>query len=358
MKESGIVGLSAAIIVNKAMVWTHGYGYADKENKILFTPNTIMNIGSISKTITGVCLIHALEDKKLSLDEDINKYLPFKVSNPFFTADIITLRHLATHTSGITDQSPLYDSSYYYGGDSPESLGEFLKNYFDPKGKYYKKENFLNYKSGIHDNYSNIATALAGYIIETVTGKKLNEYSKQLIFKPLLMTNTGWFLSEINLANHSKLYIKQSDTTATIKLYGLTTYPDGGVRTSISDLSKFLICILKGGENNETRILKKESVEEMLAPQFTPLKKPGNIDIDKDNMGIFWAIKEGGNKIGHWGADPGVNTYMYYDITKQVGVILFMNTSLSDAGMEKFISIYDELWKYGMIIKKNIKTSR
>lgn len=235
IKESGIVGLSAAIIVNKAMVWTHGYGYADKENKILFTPNTIMNIGSISKTITGVCLIHALEDKKLSLDADINKYLPFKVSNPFFTADIITLRHLATHTSGITDQSPLYDSSYSYGGDSPESLGEFLKNYFDPKGKYYKKEIFLHYKSGIHYNYSNIATALAGYIIETVTGKKLNEYSKQLIFKPLLMTNTGWFLSEINLANHSKLYIKQSDTTATIKLYGLTTYPDGGVRTSISD---------------------------------------------------------------------------------------------------------------------------
>lgn len=93
----------------------------------------------------------------------------------------------------------------------------------------------------------------------------------------------------------------------------------------------------------------------MLAPQFTPLKKPGNIDIDKDNMGIFWAIKEGGNKIGHRGADPGVNTYMYYDITKQVGVILFMNTSLSDAGMEKFISIYDELWKYGMILRRTLK---
>lgn len=357
MKESGIVGLGAGIIVDKNLVWTQAYGYADKENKILFTPNTIMNIGSISKTITGVCLMRAIEDGKLSLDEDINKYLPFKVNNPFFPEAKITLRQLATHTSGITDQSPLYDSSYYYGGDSPQPLRDFLKKYFDPKGKYYKKENFLNYKPGTHDNYSNIATALAGYIIEIVTGEKLNEYSKQFIFQPLHMNNTGWFLSEINVGHHTKLYNNETDTTTTIKLYGLTTYPDGGVRTSVLDLSKFLICILKNAELDGTpQILKKESIEEMLKPEFNAANRPENMDISKDNMGIFWAIKEGGSKIGHRGADPGVNTYMYYDITKQVGVILFMNTSLGEAGMEKFFSIYNELWKYGMTIKE--KTSR
>src|SRR5688500_6874366 len=83
MKESGMVGLGAAIILDRKVVWTKGYGYADKDNKAPFTPNTIMNIGSISKTFTGVSLMRAAEDKKVSLDEDINSYLPFKVVNPF-----------------------------------------------------------------------------------------------------------------------------------------------------------------------------------------------------------------------------------------------------------------------------------
>ena len=127
MNEAGIVGLGAAIIVNKKVVWMKGYGFADKEHGVPFTPDTIMNIGSISKTFTGVALMRAVQEGKLSLDEDINTYLPFKVINPFFPNERITLRQLATHTSGITDRWSIYEGTYHYGGDSPEPLGEFLK---------------------------------------------------------------------------------------------------------------------------------------------------------------------------------------------------------------------------------------
>src|SRR5687768_6160258 len=130
MKDAGIVGLGAAIIVNRKVVWTKGYGFADKEHAVPFTPDTIMNIGSISKTFTGAALMRAVQDGKLSLDEDINRYLPFKVVNPFFPAERITLPQLATHTSRITDQPSVYEGAYHYGGDSPEPLGEFLKDYF------------------------------------------------------------------------------------------------------------------------------------------------------------------------------------------------------------------------------------
>src|SRR5688572_26882646 len=106
MKASGMVGVGAAIIIDNKVVWSKGYGYADKESKLPFTVNTIMNIGSISKTFTGVCLMKAVEEKKLSLDEDINKYLPFKVVNPFFPNEKITLRQIATHTSSLTDRYP------------------------------------------------------------------------------------------------------------------------------------------------------------------------------------------------------------------------------------------------------------
>jgi CubicO group peptidase (beta-lactamase class C family) len=348
MAESGMVGVGAAIIINKELRWMKGYGFADKENRVAFTPNTIMNIGSVTKTFTGVCLMRAIEEKRVSLDEDINNYLPFKVINPFFPNEKITLRHLATHTSSISDRYPFYTSTYHYGGDSPEQLGEFLRNYFEPSGKYYAKDNFINNKPGTYRQYSNIAAGLAGYIVEIATGKKLNEYSKKYIFDPLKMVHSGWFLSEIDLKKHSKLYSNETDTLKQIPLYGIPTYPDGGVRTSVSELARFFIALLNDGSYEGARILKKESVDEMQRFQFTASNKPDNVDITELNSGIFWATKRNVSNIGHSGSDPGVKTEMLSDLSKEIGVILFTNTGLSDKEIFKYyFPIFDELFRYG-----------
>ena len=358
IKESGIVGLGAAIIVDKNLIWTKGYGFADVENKVLFTPNTIMNIASISKTIVGTCLMKAVETNKLSLDEDINTYLPFKVINPYYPKEKITLRQLATHTSSIVDQNPLYGTTYHFGGDAPEPLGKFLKDYFSLNGKYYKKENFLEARPGSRREYSNIAAGLTGYIIEMATGEQLNRYSKQYIFDLLKMDNTGWFLSEIKLENHSKLYYRENDSIKSYELYGLITYPDGGVRTSVTDLSKFFTCLLNGGEIDGVRILKEESIQEIFRPQFPTSIKPDNMDFGKENSGIFLFMQENGMKVGHTGGDPGVRTFMHYDTAKQVGLILFVNTGLDQEGMKTVTLISDELWRYALTIKQGQAISR
>ena len=210
----------------------------------------------------------------------------------------------------------------------------------------------MKYKPGTYRDYSNIAAGLAGYIVEIVTSKKLNEYSKQYIFNPLKMDNSGWFLSEIKLSDHSKLYDKQGDTLKPIQLYGLPTYPDGGVRTSVSELSRFFIALLNEGEYKGARILKTQSVEEMLRFQFTAANKPENITLDELNSGIFWATKRNVTKIGHSGSDPGVKTEMLSDLSKEVGVILFTNTSLSEKDMFKYyFPIFDELYKYGVKLR-------
>lgn len=351
MEESGIVGLGAAIIVNKEVIWAKGYGYADREKGLPFTLNTIMNIGSISKTITGVCLMKAVEEGKLSLDEDINVFLPFDVINPHFPEEKITLRQLATHTSSIYDREKVYNQSYNYGGDASESLETFLKNYFDKKGTNYSKKNFLEKRPGSYQDYSNIAAALAGYIIETVTGEKLNLYSKREIFEPLKMEDTGWFLSEIAINNHSQLYEKKKGTVSPIELYGLTTYPDGGVRTSVADLAKFFITLLNEGALDETRILNKTTANEMMRLQFTPTNKPENINLEEPNKnsGIFWGTKRNVTRFGHSGSDPGVRTDMLTNLSKNVAVIQFSNTSLSDSDISRsYFAIDAKLWEIGM----------
>jgi len=359
MSETGIVGIGASIIIDKKVVWTNGYGYADKATKAPFTPSTIMNIASISKTFTGFCIMKAVEEGKVSLDEDINSYLPFKVINPNFPNEKITLRHLATHTSSLIDRYPFYtDSTYYYGGSKPEPLGEFLKSYFVDGGKHYSKDNFLNSKPATNRDYSNIGAGLAGYIIELRTGKKLNEYTKKYIFKPLKMQNSGWFLNEIDIKKHSKLYEKIGDSIVQIQLYEGTTYPDGGVRTSVQELSKFFISLLNEGKYEKTRILNRETVEEMLRFQFTETNKPDNVKLNKLNQGIFWATKLSATRIGHNGSDPGVRTFMLSDLNKEFAVIVFFNTSLDEKDEGKFFDIYEELYKYAKDLKRKQTTSR
>lgn len=346
MADAGIMGLGAAIIVDRQIVWTKGYGFANYERTRPFTPSTIMNVGSIAKPFTGVAMMRAVQDGKLALDEDINRYLPFRVVNPLRPNERITLRHLATHTSGITDRWDVYARTYHYGGDSPEPLARFLRDYFTPEGKYYARENFLDAKPGARRDYSNIGAALAGFIVERAVGEPLNVYTRKQIFAPLRMASTGWFLSEVNVANHSTLFVSQNGMTIPIPLYGGTTYPDGGVRTSVADLSKFFVALLNGGVYQGARILDAPMAAEMQRFQFTDANRPENYPAAEGNSGLFWRTKFNGQRVGHGGNDPGLQTEMLADLDGRVGVIMFLNTSLSGQDTRASAAIFDALWQY------------
>ncbi len=348
MDAAGIMGLSAAVIVNRQVVWMKGFGFSDWQRRRPFSENTIMNIASIAKPFVGVAMMRAVGEGKLSLDEDINRYLPFRVVNPYHPNERITLRQLATHSSSITDRWEVYRSvAYHYGGDSPERLGVFLEQYFGSGGKHYAKENFLDAKPGARREYSNIGAALAGYIVERAFGTPLNVYTRTHIFSPLRMTRTGWFLSEVDRKNHSTLFVSQNGQTIPIPLYGSVTYPDGGVRTSVADLSKFFVGMLNGGERDGVRILDAPLVAEMQRFQFTDANRPENFPAKDGNSGLFWRTKFNGTRVGHGGNDPGVQTEMLADLSLRDGVILFLNTSVSGADQRAANAIFDALWKHG-----------
>lgn len=353
MKDGGLVGVGAAILVDKRVVWAKGYGFADRERAIAFTPDTVMNIGSISKTFTGAALMRAVQDGMLSLDEDINAYLPFKLTHPHFPDEPITLRQLATHTSGITDRRPTYGNTYHFDGDAPVPLGEFLQGYFVSGGTHYSDDNFLKARPGTYREYSNIGAGLAGYIVERAVGEKLNTYARRHIFEPLGMRNSGWFLSEIPPGKHARLYIAQGPRVP-IPLYEQVTYPDGGVRTSVTDLAKFFVALLNDGEYEGTRILETSTVQEMQRFHYTDANKPVNVVVhgeDAVNSGIFWATKFDATRIGHNGSDPGVRTMMLADPGREVGVILFTNMSMHDEESGPYFDIFDALWAQAVKLK-------
>ena len=330
ISKANIAGMSIAIVSGDSILFAQGYGYSDIQTKEPFTPETVMNIASISKTFVGVALMHLVEKGLIGLDDDVNNSLPFKVLNPHLPESIITPRHLMSHSSGIKDDQKVYLPSYHYGGDSPIPLGEFLENYLSTNGTHYSKKNFTKFKPGEKFVYSNIGAGLAGYIVERVSGKPLNIFTREIIFKPLGMNNSCWFLSEMDRAKHSRLYESKKNNTLldNIDLYGLTTYPDGGVRTTVADLSRYLLCIMNKGLYKGTRILKEETVSEMLTPDYI------------DSYTKFWGI---GDQVGHGGGDPGVSTGMYYSPKDKLGIIFFINTSSHD----RFEKKEKKIFKFG-----------
>src|SRR5687767_11563086 len=124
-----------------------------------------------------------------------------------------------------------------------------------------------------------------------------------------------------------------------------------GVRTSVADLAKLFIALLNNGVYEGTRILDKRSVDEMLRFHYTDSNKPDNVSLEEKNSGLFWQSKYNVTRVGHGGLDPGLMTDMLSNLSKDVGVILFINTSLSEEGMRDFSAIFLEIWKHAEALK-------
>jgi CubicO group peptidase (beta-lactamase class C family) len=346
MATANIMGVAAAVIVDRKVVWMKGYGFADYARTRPFTPQTVMDVASITKPFTGVAMMRAVQEGRLSLDADINKYLPFRVINPHRPNAPITLRHLATHTSGITDRWEVYRTSYRYGGERPVPLGDFLADYFMVEGANYSSENFLDARPGALREYSNIGAALAGFIVERAFGELLPDYARQHIFAPLMMTSTAWRSSEVKPGTDTTLFVSQNGVAIPIQPYDGTTYPDGGIRSSVADLSRLFIALLDGGAYQGTRILSAEMTAEMTRFQFSDANRPENFPAEEGNSGLFWRTKFNGTRVGHGGNDPGLAAEMEADLAHENGIILFSNTSLSGPDLRSFIEILNGLWAY------------
>ena len=142
--ETGSIhGFSVAIVSDKGILYQKGFGFADVQHKKSYTIHSIQKVGSVSKVIIGLALLKAQELGKLNLDDPINKYLAFDVSNPSFPDENITLRHLAHHSSSITD-TKFYDENVYVLKDDKGFNGiEEMKGVFKPAATQLSMSEFL-----------------------------------------------------------------------------------------------------------------------------------------------------------------------------------------------------------------------
>lgn len=323
--QTTLPGMAVAVVGRQGVIWSKGYGFANVEAGTPVTADTPFMLASLTKVFTGTALAHAWEAEGFDLDAPINDWLPFEVDNPHVSGEQITLRHLITHTSGLRDNWAFYNAVYSIG-DSPIGLGEFLEGYLVDGGKWYDADaNFADRQPGEAEEYSNIGAALAGYMVEILTGVPLDDYADMHLFDPLAMTNTHWhFADYADPGPIAVPYVFDYTNYIPLEHYGYPTWPDGQLRSSVNDMGRFMAAILNGGEFDGVHILQPATLDEMLRVQL-PAVSP--------HHGWFWGVDNELGYAGHSGGDDGVSTNMMLLRNEGLGLVILTNSDSMEMGL-------------------------
>ncbi|MDH4987602.1 serine hydrolase [Aminobacter anthyllidis] len=333
MKAANVAGAAMAIASRQnAALYAGAFGFADLKQQRKLTVDTPMHLASVSKLFTASALVQLFERQGHDLHGDINDFIDFEVRNPHHPQLPITPHHLLTHTSSIFDEG---HGDVSFPGDPKQSLSDFLRNYLVKGGSAYAPEtSFLKAKPGAKWEYSNVAIALAGYVVERVSGKSFPAYVKENILDPLGVDNAHWYLREFQPELLAKPYTFENGAFVELPQQGYPDLPAGMLRCSVSDLARSLHAMLGGGPN---AILSPRASAEMLRRQVDAKIYP--------YQGLGWTEEETASRkvVGHTGSDNGAsNIVALSQDNSHAAALLMNNDGTAESGAFR-ASVIDDL---------------
>ncbi|MGB8535729.1 MAG: serine hydrolase domain-containing protein [Acidobacteriaceae bacterium] len=283
LERSDVAGASVMVMQDGQVLLRKGYGYADLKHKKPVDPAaTVFRLASISKLFTWVSVMQLVEQGRLDLDTDVNRYLDFQIRPAF--SQPVTLRNLMTHTGGfeevirdiiVTDPKQAVTLRDYLIRNQPQRL-------FPP---------------GAIPAYSNYGVGIAGYIVQRVSGQPFEQYVEQHIFTPLKMEHSTFYQPPPTLLRRLPSEGYPTDTEKPpIGFEIFNPVSAGGVSSTADDMGRFGQALLNGGELDGNRILKPETLEAMWTPQFR-----SNGQMPPLCMGFYETWRNGLRWIGHEG---------------------------------------------------------
>ena len=310
LTQNDIAGATISVVKDGKLLFAKGYGYSDVKSKKPVSPETtLFRPGSVSKLFTWTAVMQLVEQGKLDLNKDVNEYLDFKIPEAF--GKPITLTHILTHTPGFEEQI----KNLFTIGTSSPNLGEYVKNHIPTR----------IYPPGTTPAYSNYGTALAGYIVERVSGKSFDDYIEANIFQPLGMTHSTFRqpLPENLAPNMSSGYALASDEAKPFEM--INAFPAGSMSSSAVDMSKFMLAHLQGGKLGEAQILKPETAKLMHSRLF-------GLDDAMPSMahGFYEEPRNGKRIIGHGGDTMWFHSDLH--LIEDAGVGFFMSYNSQSRG--------------------------
>lgn len=293
---------------------TAAYGVTSTANPLKVTPETLFQIGSISKTMLATSIMRLVEQGSLELDSPVRAYLPGLRLADEETAARLTLRHILTHTGGWAGD---YFNDFGWGSDALEKMVASLEQLpqLTPLGSLW--------------HYNNTGFAIAGRVIEIVTGLTFELAMTDLLFTPLGMAHSFFFPEDVMVRRFVVGHFANPGGPPEVALpwaVGRATHPAGGVVAAIPDLLRYARFHLGDGTNEDgERLLQAESLAEMRRPQAYP-------GVRADAMGLTWFIKQIGDVtiFRHGGATHGQNAQFLFVPQHQFAFAILSNADHGD----------------------------
>ncbi|MEZ4868555.1 MAG: serine hydrolase [Caldilineaceae bacterium] len=315
MAENHIPGAAIAVVKDGKLFFAKGYGYADLAHKTPVDPEqTIFRIGSVGKNFTWTAVMQLVEQGKLDLDADINRYLDFRIPETY--PQPITLKHLMTHTSGIEDR---WLESVSSNESELVPAREWLVANFPGRVR----------PPGAAAGYSNYNAMLAGYIVARVAGKPYAQYVQEHIFAPLGMTHSS---ADSPLPTDLRQFASLSYTYSDDAFHAFPDYlaqpaviPSGFHQASVTDMARYMIARLEGGfygdASTEARILEESTAQAMLTTLYTPDPR-----LRGTAYGLFDFSDNGQWTLGHEGYAPVMSSELLLLPDQHLGVFVVYNS--------------------------------
>jgi CubicO group peptidase (beta-lactamase class C family) len=328
MAELKIPGLAAGVIVGERE-HTAAFGVTNISYPQPVDADTLFQIGSTTKTITGTTVMRLVEQGKLDLEAPVRTYLPdFRVADPAVSEEV-QLRHLVTHTSGWFDDALTSET-----GDGDDALARYVEGMFElpqvtPIGKYF--------------SYNNGAVSVAGRVIESVTGQTYEAAVAELVLEPLGMDKASFFPEQIMTESFAVGHGVSPDDPAGAPVVRTPwslprlANPAGGLVSTLRNELRFARFHLGDGTVDGTRVLSAESLEKMR----TPLGPGGTVpQLVIDNVGVNWMLRNrgGATVISHAGGTYGQQSDLCLVPERGFAVTTLTN---SDAGAALAIEATD-----------------
>ncbi|MFV3128986.1 serine hydrolase domain-containing protein [Niveispirillum sp. KHB5.9] len=312
LQRGDIAGAVVTVVKDGQILFTKGYGVADRETNEPVDPEKhLFRPGSISKLFTWIAVMQQVEAGRIDLDTDINKYLGFKIPNTW--PEPITMRHVMTHTAGFAET---VRDLIVRGQDHPLELEALLARWIPERA----------FKPGTVPAYSNYATALAGLIVQRVSGEKFEDYIDKHILAPAGMKHSSMAQP---LPPHlaplmSKGYGSSRDKAQAFEV--VNHAPAGSLSASGADMGRFMIALLNKGEAPNGRILTPESLAQMWKPQYRPL--PGQ-ELAM-GLGFYEQNRNGYRIMGHGGDTTLFHSDLAMWLDEGVGLYISFNSTGDD----------------------------
>lgn len=315
MEQYNIPNATVSVVADGKVVFQRGYGFASLEEQRSVDPETsLFRIGSVSKLFTWTAVMQLVEQGKLDLMADINSYLDFEIPAKIVgmktngAAAPITLTHLMTHTPGFEDYS---GSIFRLELVDVLPLARYVRNYLPARV----------FPSGEVIAYSNYGTALAGYIVERVSGMPFHEYVEQYIFTPLGMNNSTFLqpLPDEFIPNMTQAY-RYVHGQYQKGAFEFVPESAGGMSSTATDMARFMLAYLQDGLGEFGQILATDTVELMRNQLFSHHSSLQGIA-----YGFMEGIFNGQRTLFHSGSTMLFDTGFYLLPEENVGLFISLS---------------------------------